>query len=281
MVESSSSGGRGAEDRRPPPRIADVTDRMQDMISHTGTSQREESQSHTGRDTDLLCSSSVGSQSCSTPHGTQLPNGHAECEISKSTHLEGSPLKDDCVNAEPSSDSLQGALNVELGVESCPSVPLTSQSKPHSKVTEAPQDGGEIRSVGSGRRSNLPNSVSEPACGDEDASSSPETELYRDPSFAVAPSLRTFSSSTFHNSESTSLSPDDGEIFLTSDRPDGLKFMDVSLVSRNTYEISRRQSAPDNIPTTLSVAASGLTLSERTHGISEMFSRYRHSQFLA
>ncbi|XP_056627355.1 TBC1 domain family member 12 isoform X3 [Triplophysa dalaica] len=274
MVESSSSGSRGAEDSRPPSHIAYVTDRresiMQDMISHTGTSPRGESQSHTRRDTDLLCSA-VGSQSCSTPHGTQLPNGNAECEISKSSHLGGSYLK-----GEASSDSLHGALNVDgvLGVDSCPSVPLTSQS--NSEVTEPPQDGGEIRSIGPGHKSNPQNSVSEPAHGDEDASSSPDAEPYRkssgSPSAAVTRSLRTFSSSSFHDNESTSLSPDDGDIFLTSDRPDGSKFMDVSLVSRNTYEISRRQSAPDNIPTTLSVAASGLTLSEK-HGISEMFSR--------
>lgn len=279
MVESSSSGSRGAEDSRPPSHIADVTDRrefiMQDMISHTGTSPREESQSHTGRDTDLLCSA-VGSQSCSTPHGTQFPNGNAEREVSKSSHLGGSHLK-----GEPSSDSLHGALNVDsvLGVDSCPSVPLTSQS--NSEVTEPPQDGGEICSIGSGHKSNPQNSVSEPAHGDEDASSSPDAEPYRkssgSPSAAVTRSLRTFSSSSFHDNESTSLSPDDGEIFLTSDRPDGSKFMDVSLVSRNTYEISRRQSAPDNIPTTLSIAASGLTVSEK-HGISEMFSRYRHTQ---
>ncbi|XP_057214793.1 TBC1 domain family member 12 isoform X3 [Triplophysa rosa] len=271
MVESSSSGSRGAEDSRPPSHIADVTDRrediMQDMISHTGTSTRDENQSPTGRHTDLLCSA-AGSQSCSAPHGTQLPNGNAECEVSKSSHLEGSHLK-----GEPSCDSLHGALNVDgvLGVESCPSVPLTSQSNSPSEVTEPPQDGGEIRSIGSGHKSN----PQKQAHDDEDVSSSPDAEPYRkssgSPSAAVTRSLRTFSSISLHNNESTSLSPDDGEIFLTSDRPDGLKFMDVSLVSRNTYEISRRQSAPDNIPTTLSVAASGLTLSEK-HGVSEMFS---------
>ncbi|KAI4893560.1 hypothetical protein NFI96_021352 [Prochilodus magdalenae] len=52
-----------------------------------------------------------------------------------------------------------------------------------------------------------------------------------------------------------------------------LMFTDVSLTSRNTYEISRRQSAPDNIPGVLSVASSDPSLKQRKQGISEIFGR--------
>ncbi|KAB5555329.1 hypothetical protein PHYPO_G00032520 [Pangasianodon hypophthalmus] len=45
-------------------------------------------------------------------------------------------------------------------------------------------------------------------------------------------------------------------------------FMDVSLSSRNTYEISRRQSAPDNVADVAEPA-----LRQKKHGISEIFGR--------
>ncbi|XP_066521823.1 TBC1 domain family member 12 isoform X2 [Hoplias malabaricus] len=54
---------------------------------------------------------------------------------------------------------------------------------------------------------------------------------------------------------------------------DNLIFMDVSLNSRNTYEISRRQSAPDNMPGTLAVADSDLSMRQMKQGISEIFGR--------
>ncbi|KAJ8365679.1 hypothetical protein SKAU_G00145100 [Synaphobranchus kaupii] len=60
--------------------------------------------------------------------------------------------------------------------------------------------------------------------------------------------LRTHPNSTVSLScDSTPLSPEDGEMFGADGQHD-LRFMDVSLSSRNTFEASRRQSAPDNIP---------------------------------
>lgn len=285
MVESTSTGVRGAEESRPPPHITDdVTDTreniMQGIISNTDTSHRQRSQPHTAQDQDLLCSAAEKAdyeqdcpgQDSSTPHGTNLPNGHTEDEVPNSSHLSGSccNLTHDGVNGEVSADTRDSTLinNDDVGTESSPSTPSSSQSNSHSEVTEPPQDTCDNRATRSKHNSYPQNSVSNHS---DVCRSSPDAEPYRNspgcPSAAVSHSLRTFSSSTHLSSESTSLSPDDGEIFLNSDKPDGLTFMDVSLISRNTYEISRRQSAPDNIPAAISVAA------ERKHGMSEMFSR--------
>ncbi|KAL7869855.1 hypothetical protein AOLI_G00138430 [Acnodon oligacanthus] len=54
---------------------------------------------------------------------------------------------------------------------------------------------------------------------------------------------------------------------------DNLTLMDVSLNSRNTYEISRRQSAPDNMPGVLTVASSDQSLKQKKQGLSEIFGR--------
>ncbi|XP_055032183.2 TBC1 domain family member 12 isoform X1 [Misgurnus anguillicaudatus] len=283
MVESTSTGVRGAEESRPPPHITDdVTDTreniMQGIISNTDTSHRQRSQPHTGQDQDLLCSAPDNQQDCpgqdsSTPHGTNLPNGHSEDEVPNSSHLSGSccNLTHDCVNGKVSADTRDSTLinnDDDGGTESSPSTPSSSQSNSHSEVTEPAQDTRDNRATRSKHNSYPKNSVSDPS---DVGRSSPDAEPYRNspgcPSAAVSHSLRTFSSSTLLSSESTSLSPDDGEIFLNSDKPDGSIFMDVSLISRNTYEISRRQSAPDNIPAAISVAA------ERKHGMPEMFSR--------
>ncbi|XP_065098814.1 TBC1 domain family member 12 isoform X3 [Paramisgurnus dabryanus] len=285
MVESTSTGVRGAEESRPPPHITDdVTDTreniMQGIISNTDTSHRQRSQPHTAQDQDLLCSAAEKAdyeqdcpgQDSSTPHGTNLQNGHTEDEVPNSSHLSGSccNLTHDGVNGEVSADTRDSTLinNDDVGTESSPSTPSSSQSNSHSEVTEPPQDTCVNRATRSKHNSYPQNSVSNHS---DVCRSSPDAEPYRNspgcPSAAVSHSLRTFSSSTHLSSESTSLSPDDGEIFLNSDKPDGLTFMDVSLISRNTYEISRRQSAPDNIPAAISVAA------ERKHGMSEMFSR--------
>lgn len=271
MVESSSSGGRGAEEGRPPPRISDATDRqeniIQGMFSHSGTSQTEKSQSQRSQDHEVPEScDKVQHQTSTQPCGTKLPNGHAslnahegtERDFPKSTNPTGSYLNSTedhmMANGELSADSKGGAVS---------STSLINQS--HSEITLPPQHGAEDRC------SNTQDSVIKSTHGDEGelcSSDSPSSPKH---------SLRTFSSSSFFNTDSAPLSPDDDETFSTSDTPDDLRFMDVSLNSRNTYEISRRQSAPDNIPGVLSVAAADLTLSQKKHGISEIFSRYCHA----
>ncbi|XP_049320793.1 TBC1 domain family member 12 isoform X2 [Astyanax mexicanus] len=101
---------------------------------------------------------------------------------------------------------------------------------------------------------------------EETSEAGPESRLY---------SLRTFSQSDLLT-EPTPLSPEDTDSCPLPDgqqQHDSLTFMNVSLNSRNTYEINRRQSAPDNIPGGLSVAASDAALRQKKHGISEIFGR--------
>uniref|UniRef100_A0A8C2E7F2 TBC1 domain family, member 12b n=1 Tax=Cyprinus carpio TaxID=7962 RepID=A0A8C2E7F2_CYPCA len=242
MVESSSSGGRGAEEGRPPPRIADVIDSkkniIQGMFSHTGTTQGEKGQLHSSQDHEVPEScDKVQHQTSNQPCGAKLPNGHAV----KSSHPAGSYLnsEDNCViaNGELLADSRGGALDA---VASAP----------------PPQDASEDQTTSS-----------------EDPKDARNSVFNNTRSCSEGLSLRTFSSSTFLNTDSAPLSPDDDETFSSSDRPDDPSFTDVSLKPRNTYESSRRQSAPDNIPGVLSVAVADLTLSQRKHGISEIFSR--------
>uniref|UniRef100_A0A673N7V7 TBC1 domain family member 12-like n=1 Tax=Sinocyclocheilus rhinocerous TaxID=307959 RepID=A0A673N7V7_9TELE len=250
MVESSSSGGRGAEEGRPPPHIADVIDSqeniMQGMFSQTGMTQGEKGQLHSSQDHEVPESCDKTS---TQPCGTKLPNGHAghgthevtERDDPKSSHPAGSYLnsEDNCViaNGELLAGSRGGALDA---VASAP----------------PPKDAAEARTTSS-----------------EDCSNAQNSAFNDTRSCSEGLSLRMFSSSTFLNTDSAPLSPDDDETFSTSDRPDDSSFTDVSLKPRNTYEMSRRQSAPDNIPGVLSVAVADLTLSQRKHGISEIFSR--------
>lgn len=258
MVETSSSGGRGAEEGRPPPRIADDIDRqdniMQGMFSHTETTQGEKGQLQSSQDHESC--DKVQHQTSSQPCGTKLPNGHAghgthevtERDDPKASHPAGSYLnsEDNCViaNGELLADSRGGALDA---VASAP----------------PPQDAAEDKTTSSEDCSHSLNSAFNDTKGCSEGD--PSTPKH---------SLRTFSSSTFLNTDSAALSLDDDETFSTSDRPDDLSFTDVSLKPRNTYEISRRQSAPDNIPGVLSVAVADLSLSQKKHGISEIFSRY-------
>ncbi|KAL2078218.1 hypothetical protein ACEWY4_025903 [Coilia grayii] len=90
-------------------------------------------------------------------------------------------------------------------------------------------------------------------------------------------SLRSITHSThFLSCDSTPLSPDKSNVFLRPDAEGDLHFMDVNLNSRNTFEISRRQSAPDNMPGVMSVAsavASDQMSKQKKHGISDFFGR--------
>ncbi|XP_051968594.1 TBC1 domain family member 12-like [Xyrauchen texanus] len=287
MVESFSSGGRGAE-----PSITHVTDRqeniMQGMFSHTDKSQREKSHLHRIQDHDLLCSGAEGQcveeqhqqecpgMDCTTPCGTKLPNGHASHnahKVPKSSQPAGCVdfiFKDNNViaNGELSEDSRDLSVEVGTSEENI----RTSMACALSELATSPQDGDENRTIGSELVLNPQNSVFNQALeGDTTSFHESEPHFTRNPSgspsAALTHSLRKFSSSTFFNANSRQ-SPDDDETFPSSDKHDDLTLMDMT--ARNTYEISRRQSAPDNIPGVLSVASTDLT---RKHGISEIFSR--------
>ncbi|XP_026078904.1 TBC1 domain family member 12-like isoform X2 [Carassius auratus] len=259
MVESSSSGGRGAEAGIPPPRIADVIDRqeniMQGMFSSTGTSQGEKSQLQSSQDHEVPESCDKTS---TQPCGTKLPNGHGghsahkvtEWDDSNSSHPAGSYL-----NPEGDHVIANGELSRGGALDAISSV-------------QAPRD----VNTSSDDCLNVQNSVFNDTRRCSEGDPSLDRNSSARPS-APKHSLRTFSSSTFLNTDSTPLSLDNDETLSTSDRPEDSTFTDVSLKPRNTYEISRRQSAPDNIPGVLSVAVADLTLSQRKHGISDTLNR--------
>ncbi|XP_063076864.1 TBC1 domain family member 12 [Engraulis encrasicolus] len=116
----------------------------------------------------------------------------------------------------------------------------------------------------------------------------PDTEPSTTATTTTRPqSLRSLHHSThFLSCDSTPLSPDKSNVFLL--RPDAcggqhaadFNFMDVNLNSRNTFEISRRQSAPDNMPGVMSVAAAAAAAAasdqmskQKKQGISDFFGR--------
>ncbi|XP_041939196.1 TBC1 domain family member 12 isoform X1 [Alosa sapidissima] len=90
-------------------------------------------------------------------------------------------------------------------------------------------------------------------------------------------SLKSITHSThFLSCDSTPLSPERSNAFLRTAAERDIHFMDVNLNSRNTYEISRRQSVPDNIPGGMSVASavsSDQLSKQKKHGISDFFGR--------
>uniref|UniRef100_A0A673ZX68 TBC1 domain family, member 12b n=1 Tax=Salmo trutta TaxID=8032 RepID=A0A673ZX68_SALTR len=96
-----------------------------------------------------------------------------------------------------------------------------------------------------------------------------------DPSSRLHP--QSHKTTSLNYDPSSILSPgdedEDGETFveLGAQGYSDLRFMDVSLSSRNTYESSRRQSAPGHIG--LSVDSSELALQSKRPGIAEYFGR--------
>lgn len=276
MVESSSSGGRGAEEGRPPPRIADVTDRqeniMQGMFSNSGASQREKGQLQSSQEHEAT-------ESCdevNLPCGAKLPNGHASHNAPERVACKSSSPAGSCVSSEDDHGIANGELLVDSGSagDAVSSAFCSGETPDEAGESLETQAGETLEALDQAERSSTDH------CLGLQSSECNEGKLHRRSSTSPSPlkhSLRTFSSSTFLNTDSASLSPndddDEDETFSTSDRPDDLRFMDVSLKSRNTYEISRRQSAPDNIPGVLSVAAVDLTLGQRKQGISDIFSR--------
>ncbi|XP_033882469.2 TBC1 domain family member 12-like isoform X3 [Acipenser ruthenus] len=92
--------------------------------------------------------------------------------------------------------------------------------------------------------------------------------------------LRTNQSSRLSVScEATPDSPGDSEVSFGTEAVDDtndVRFMDVNLSSRNTFEVSRRQSAPDHVPDGLTLAAdhsSHQELKPKKLGITDFFSR--------
>uniref|UniRef100_A0A672RBM8 TBC1 domain family member 12-like n=1 Tax=Sinocyclocheilus grahami TaxID=75366 RepID=A0A672RBM8_SINGR len=232
------------------------------MFSHTGTSQGEKGQLQSIQDHDVPESCD---KTTTQPCGTKLPNGHGGHSAHKLTEWDdpnsslpaGSYFNSEgdhvIANGELSAGSRGGALDAISSV-----LP--------------PQDAAVDRTTSSEDYLNAQNAV----FNDTRSCSEGDPSLDRNSSASLSTpkhSLRTFSSSTFLNTDSARLSRYDDETFSTSDRPDDSIFTDVSLKPRNTYEISRRQSAPDNIPGVLSVAVADLTLSQRKQGISEIFNR--------
>lgn len=106
-------------------------------------------------------------------------------------------------------------------------------------------------------------------------SSGPDTET----SVTARPqSLKSITHSThFLSCDSTPLSPERSNAFLCPGAERDLNFMDVNLNSRNTFEISRRQSAPDNMPGVMTVASASMSSDQlskqKKHGITEFFGR--------
>lgn len=108
-----------------------------------------------------------------------------------------------------------------------------------------------------------------------EVSSGPDTET----SVTTRPqSLKSITHSThFLSCDSTPLSPEKSNAFLCPGAERDLNFMDVNLNSRNTFEISRRQSAPDNMPGVMTVASASMSSDQlskqKKHGITEFFGR--------
>nr|XP_006630427.1 PREDICTED: TBC1 domain family member 12 isoform X1 [Lepisosteus oculatus] len=76
--------------------------------------------------------------------------------------------------------------------------------------------------------------------------------------------------------DATPVSPDGGQVCSGSEEEHDPRFMDVAVGSRNTFEVSRRQSAPDNLPDGLSLPADSSAeqgSKPKKLGISDFFSR--------
>ncbi|XP_060719940.1 TBC1 domain family member 12 isoform X2 [Tachysurus vachellii] len=225
-----------AEEGRPTPSAAHVTDNRCEM---DGPDPQEDSFRH-GDGSDSRPTRDEGDQDHALPRNTspanqrtaiKLPNGHVSCM---------------CDARDPSPQcSGEVVVNGELlSVAESSAAPSTSSllcaSRPQSGHVSPQDDEDEPR----GRRSSSSSSEA------VDRTRESETASNDCLSEAEPCSSRTLSS------------PEDSE--SCSDPA----FMDVSLCSRNTYEISRRQSAPDNV-----AEPAEPDLRQKKHGISEIFGR--------
>uniref|UniRef100_A0A671KMN1 TBC1 domain family member 12-like n=1 Tax=Sinocyclocheilus anshuiensis TaxID=1608454 RepID=A0A671KMN1_9TELE len=194
------------------------------MFSHTGTSQGEKGQLQSIQDHEVP-------ESCdktnTQPCGTKLPNGHGGHSAHKLTEWDnpnsslpaGSYLNSEgdhvIANGELSAGSRGGALDAISSV-------LPPQDAAVDRTTSSEDCLNAQNAVFNDTRSC---SEGDPSL-DRNSSASPSTPKH---------SLRTFSSSTFLNTDSARLSPDDDETFSTSDRPDDSIFTDLMLLSQKNW----------------------------------------------
>ncbi|XP_017338933.1 TBC1 domain family member 12 isoform X1 [Ictalurus punctatus] len=231
-----------AEEGRPTSSAAHVTENRGEM---NGPDPQEDNFGH-GNGNHSLPTHDESHQDRAVPRSTgpanqraaiKLPNGHVSC-LNCSCHESDEAVP----NGELLSDA---AASSSAGLSTCS---ILCASRPHSgHVTPHNDDDADDaddalrsrhRSLSSSSeavdRTRESETASNDCLSEEDPCSSP----------------RTLSS------------PEDGE-----SGPDPA-FVDVSLSSRNTYEISRRQSAPDNVADVAEPA-----LRQKKHGISEIFGR--------
>ncbi|KAL6474745.1 hypothetical protein MHYP_G00157850 [Metynnis hypsauchen] len=286
MVESAA-GGRGAEEGRLPytadgPGKQEEMDRLdpQTVAPHGENDEScpMEEESRHGR------ASSGGVQSDEAfvwtedeqhrqghagPAIAKLPNGNVECVSCTASGC------DSCDQAKCCSLDRDGKVLVNGELFSKPQ----SHDATHDMgaVLHQNQDGSSSVRLASGctSSSTLFSLVQrEATSGDQESGMTSKNCSSEADSECTLHSLRTFSQSDFC-SEPLPSNPEDRESCPgpNGQQEDNLTLMDVNLNSRNTYEISRRQSAPDNMPGVLTVASSDPSLKQKKQGLSEIFGR--------
>lgn len=242
MVASAEEG------RQTPSSAAHVTDNRGEM---DGPDPQEDDFRH-GDGNDSLPTRDANDQDCALPRYTdpanqraaiKLPNGHVRCVCD---------ARDPTQNCSCAETAAELVPNGELVSDAAPSAAPSTSSilralTPQSGHVSPQDDENEPSAWRSRQRSS--SSSSEPVDRTRESESASNDCLSEaEPCSSQTPS-----------------SPDDSESC-----PDPA-LVDVSLGSRNTYEISRRQSAPDNVADVADVAEPALR--QKKHGISEMFGR--------
>ncbi|XP_026877656.2 TBC1 domain family member 12 isoform X2 [Electrophorus electricus] len=297
MVESAA-GDRGAEEGRPP--YADVPEKREDMdeLHPQAASPHKTRHGSTGKERwhdRAVLRPSTGDPceearpDCpSQASVTKLPNGNVNCfstcdESTSPLCCSSRKYSRAVVNGELFSDSDGAAQCVDAlsAVPSTSSVSCTSDAQPVQTTSDVgvaiqQQDKDEIRTSSSVHGSHpllySPAQREASSGGQESGIASIDCSAQAD----LTPRPHFFwslSQSPSLGSDPTPLSPEGQECCSDPHGQHDLTFMDVSLISRNTYEINRRQSAPDNIPGVLSVAVPDLALGQKKNGLSEIFGR--------
>lgn len=231
-----------AEEGRPTSSAAHVTENRGEM---NGPDPQEENFGH-GNGNHSLPTHDESHQDRAVPRSTgpanqraaiKLPNGHVSC-LNCSCHESDEAVPNGELLSDAAASSSAGLSTCSI---LCASRPHSGHVTPHNDDDDDDADDAlrsRHRSLSSSSeavdRTRESETASNDCLSEEDPCSSP----------------RTLSS------------PEDGE-----SGPDPA-FVDVSLSSRNTYEISRRQSAPDNVADVAEPA-----LRQKKHGISEIFGR--------
>ncbi|KAM9462288.1 TBC1 domain family member 12 isoform 2-T2 [Clarias gariepinus] len=222
-----------AEEGRPTPSAAHVTEKRGEM---DGPDPQEDNFRH-GSGSDSRATRHESDQD-GARDAIKLPNGHVSCPCDASQNcsctdvLENGELPSEA-DGEPSTSSLSSALRPQSG---------------HVSPQDDDYDGEEEQEVPKVSRSGHRSASSS-------SSSSEAVDRTRESSNDCLSEAEPCSSRTLS-------SPEDSESCTDP------SFVDVSLGSRNTYEISRRQSAPDNVADVAEPA-----LRQKKHGISEIFGR--------